>query len=68
MQFKLTDDFCSFFFSEEKLKVDARKTLIMNDEGAEIDSIDVIRDNDKLFIVTEEHMTAVASMDSVSGS
>uniref|UniRef100_A0A0E0DRQ8 Potassium channel n=1 Tax=Oryza meridionalis TaxID=40149 RepID=A0A0E0DRQ8_9ORYZ len=53
---------------EEKLKVDARKTLIMNDEGAEIDSIDVIRDNDKLFIVTEEHMTAVASMDSVSGS
>uniref|UniRef100_A0A0D9WGU4 Potassium channel n=1 Tax=Leersia perrieri TaxID=77586 RepID=A0A0D9WGU4_9ORYZ len=52
----------------EKLKVDAKKALIMNDEGAEIDSIDVIRDNDKLFIVTEEHMRVVASMDSVSGS
>ncbi|KAF0926954.1 hypothetical protein E2562_028540 [Oryza meyeriana var. granulata] len=53
---------------EEKLKVDAKKTLIMNDEGAEIDSIDVIRDNDKLFIVTEVHLRAVASMNSVSGS
>uniref|UniRef100_A0A0E0L2V7 Potassium channel n=1 Tax=Oryza punctata TaxID=4537 RepID=A0A0E0L2V7_ORYPU len=53
---------------EEKLKVDARKTLIMNDEGAEIDSIDVIRDNDKLFIVTEENMREVVSMELVSGS
>ncbi|XP_006654434.1 potassium channel AKT2 isoform X1 [Oryza brachyantha] len=55
---------------EEKLKVDAKKTLIMNDEGAEIDSIDVIRDNDKLFIVTEEeeHMRTVALVGSVYGS
>ncbi|XP_048540001.1 potassium channel AKT2 [Triticum urartu] len=48
----------------EKLKVDAEKALILNGEGAEIDSLDVIRDNDKLFIVTEEHMRMLASMDS----
>ncbi|KAM3404250.1 hypothetical protein ACQJBY_007377 [Aegilops geniculata] len=48
----------------EKLKVDAEKALILNHEGAEIDSLDVIRDNDKLFIVTEEHMRMLASMDS----
>ncbi|KAM6581006.1 hypothetical protein CsatA_004780 [Cannabis sativa] len=35
----------------EKLGLDASKRMIMNDEGAEIDSIEVIRDNDKLFIV-----------------
>lgn len=29
-------------------------TVLMNEEGAEIDSIEVIRDNDKLFIVTKE--------------
>uniref|UniRef100_A0A0E0L2V6 Uncharacterized protein n=1 Tax=Oryza punctata TaxID=4537 RepID=A0A0E0L2V6_ORYPU len=49
--------------TEEKLKVEARKTLIVNDEGAENNSIDVIRDNDKLFIVTEEHMREVTSME-----
>jgi hypothetical protein len=58
------------FFSGEKLKVDAEKVPIVNDEGAEIDSIDVIRDNDKLFVVTEEDLRrlALASMDSVSSS
>ncbi|KAM0860760.1 hypothetical protein ACQ4PT_046322 [Festuca glaucescens] len=49
----------------EKLKVDAEKVLVLNDEGSEIDSVDVIRDNDKLFIVTEENMRMLASMDSV---
>ncbi|CAL5095087.1 unnamed protein product [Urochloa decumbens] len=49
----------------EKLKVDAEKALIVNDEGAEIDSIDVIRDNDKLFVVTEENLRRLAAMDSV---
>lgn len=29
------------------------KVMITNDEGAEIDSIEVIRDNDKLFIVED---------------
>ncbi|KAL5203513.1 hypothetical protein ABZP36_014465 [Zizania latifolia] len=52
----------------EKLKVDANNAVIMSDEGAEIDSIDVIRDNDKLFVVAEEHMNTVALMNLVSGS
>ncbi|XP_043704979.1 potassium channel AKT2/3 isoform X2 [Telopea speciosissima] len=39
----------------EKLGFDARNAIIMNDEGAEIDSIEVIRDNDKLFIVNDEN-------------
>ena len=56
------------FSSGEKLKVDAKKGLIVNDEGAEIDSIDVIRDNDKLFVVTEEDLRRLASMDSLSSS
>ena len=50
------------------MKVDAKKGLIVNDEGAEIDSIDVIRDNDKLFVVTEEDLRRLASMDSLSSS
>lgn len=50
----------------EKLKVDAEKALIVSDEGAEIDSIDVIRDNDKLFMVTEEDLRRLASMDWLS--
>ncbi|AQK86136.1 potassium channel2 [Zea mays] len=52
----------------EKLKVDTEKALIVNDEGAEVDSIDVIRDNDKLFVVTEEDLTRLAPMDSVPSS
>ncbi|XP_051208130.1 potassium channel AKT2 [Lolium perenne] len=52
----------------EKLKVDGEKALVLNHEGSEIDSVDVIRDNDKLFIVTEEHMKMLASMDSVSAA
>jgi potassium channel len=54
------------FPSGEKLKVDAEKALIVSDEGAEIDSIDVIRDNDKLFMVTEEDLRRLASMDWLS--
>ena len=50
------------------MKVDAEKALIVNDEGAAIDSIDVIRDNDKLFVVTEEDLRRLASMDSLSSS
>ncbi|GFP99211.1 potassium channel akt2/3 [Phtheirospermum japonicum] len=34
-----------------KFGFDARIALLTNEEGAEIDSIEVIRDNDKLFIV-----------------
>lgn len=35
----------------EKLGFDAKDAMVVTDGGAEIDSIDVIRDNDKLFIV-----------------
>ncbi|CAL5183097.1 unnamed protein product [Lathyrus oleraceus] len=35
----------------EKFEFDARDAMVTNEEGAEINSIDVIRDNDKLFIV-----------------
>lgn len=33
----------------EKFGFDARNAVLTNEEGSEIDSIDVIRDNDKLF-------------------
>jgi hypothetical protein len=56
------------FLPGEKLKVDGEKALVLNHEGSEIDSVDVIRDNDKLFIVTEEHMKMLVSMDSVSAA
>ncbi|XP_026455197.1 potassium channel AKT2/3-like [Papaver somniferum] len=39
------------FIAGEKLGFDASNAAITNEEGAEIDSIEVIRDNDKLFIV-----------------
>lgn len=35
----------------EKFGFDARYALVFDEEGAEIDSVDVIRDNDKLYIV-----------------
>ncbi|XP_012568654.1 potassium channel AKT2/3 isoform X2 [Cicer arietinum] len=35
----------------EKFGFDARDAVVTNEEGAEIDCIDVIRDNDKLFFV-----------------
>lgn len=35
----------------EKFKINAAHATIVNEEGAEIDSIEVIRDNDKLFIL-----------------
>lgn len=35
----------------EKFGFDAKDAMVTNEEGAEIDSVDVIRDNDKLFFV-----------------
>lgn len=35
----------------QRFGIDATKVTITNDEGAEIDCVEVIRDNDKLFIV-----------------
>ncbi|KAG6711354.1 hypothetical protein I3842_05G049000 [Carya illinoinensis] len=37
----------------QKFGFDARNAIVTGEEGAEIDSIDVIRDNDKLFIVED---------------
>ncbi|KAL5854600.1 hypothetical protein ACOSQ4_004402 [Xanthoceras sorbifolium] len=37
----------------EKFGFDARNAMVTDEEGAEIDSIEVIRDNDKLFIVED---------------
>ncbi|KAF5733502.1 potassium channel AKT2/3 [Tripterygium wilfordii] len=37
----------------EKFGFDASNAMVTNEEGAEIDSIEVIRDNDKLFIVDD---------------
>ncbi|GMY05161.1 potassium channel AKT2/3 isoform X1 [Fagus crenata] len=40
----------------QKFGFDARNALVMNEVGAEIDSIELIRDNDKLFIVEDSNM------------
>ncbi|KAK9286768.1 hypothetical protein L1049_015172 [Liquidambar formosana] len=37
----------------EKFGFDARNAMVTNEEGAEIDSIEVIRDNDKIFIAED---------------
>ncbi|XP_059653505.1 potassium channel AKT2/3-like [Cornus florida] len=43
----------------EKLGFDARTTLVLDEGGAEIDSIEMIRDNDKLFIVEDSQLPNV---------
>ncbi|XP_057494473.1 potassium channel AKT2/3-like isoform X2 [Actinidia eriantha] len=40
----------------EKFGFDARNALVLDGQGAEIDSIEVIRDNDKLYIVEDQHL------------
>ncbi|XP_017971836.1 PREDICTED: potassium channel AKT2/3 [Theobroma cacao] len=40
-------------FAGEKFGIDPRNAIVTDEGGAEIDSIEVIRDNDKLFIVAE---------------
>lgn len=39
-----------FFLKGEKFGFDTTNAVVTNEDGAEIDSIEVIRDNDKLFI------------------
>lgn len=41
-------------FAGQKFGYDAQNAIVTNEEGAEIDSIEVIRDNDKLFIVQHQ--------------
>lgn len=43
-----------------KFGIDGKNTVITNEGGAEIDSIDVIRDNDRLFIVDHEEYIRVS--------
>ncbi|KAF3444469.1 hypothetical protein FNV43_RR14161 [Rhamnella rubrinervis] len=38
----------------EKFGLDGREIMVTDEQGAEIDSIEVIRDNDKLFFIIEE--------------
>lgn len=38
----------------KKFGIDASNKIVTNEEGAEIDCIEVIRDNDRLFIVDEQ--------------
>ncbi|XP_031285395.1 potassium channel AKT2/3 [Pistacia vera] len=40
----------------EKFGFDASNAMVTNEEGSEIDSIEVIRDNDKLFIVEDTNI------------
>ncbi|CAA7396786.1 unnamed protein product [Spirodela intermedia] len=40
----------------KKLGVEAEETVIVNVEGSEVDSLEVIRDNDKLFLVDAEDL------------
>lgn len=39
------------FLAGKKFGFDATNSVVMNEEGAEIDNVEVIRDNDKVFIV-----------------
>lgn len=38
----------------EKFGFDGSETMVTNEDGAEIDSIEVIRDNDKLYFVVNK--------------
>jgi KHA, dimerisation domain of potassium ion channel len=51
---KLTQFFFISKLTGEKLRMDTADTILMNEGGAEIESIEVIRDNDKLFVVGNE--------------
>ncbi|XAR56341.1 hypothetical protein NMG60_11036789 [Bertholletia excelsa] len=42
----------------EKFGFDARNALVLDEQGAEIDSIEVIRDNDKLYLVEDPNSSA----------
>lgn len=43
-----------FILTGEKFGISPEKITITNEEGAEIDSTEVIRDNDRLFIAQNE--------------
>ncbi|KAE8698654.1 Potassium channel AKT2 [Hibiscus syriacus] len=43
-------------FAGKKLEIDARNAIITDEAGAEIESIELIRDNDKLFIFEKDNI------------
>jgi KHA, dimerisation domain of potassium ion channel len=51
---KLTHFFFISKLTGEKLRMNTADTVLMNGGGAEIESIEIIRDNDKLFVVDKE--------------
>lgn len=55
LKIRNSDIFYKFISLEigEKFGFDARNAMVTDEGGAEIDSIEVIRDNDKLFIVED---------------
>lgn len=44
-----------YYITGGKFGLDGREVIITDEQGAEIDSIEVIRDNDKLFIIIEDN-------------
>lgn len=47
------------FLTGEKLGFSTMNAVVTNEEGAEVDCIEVIRDNDKLFFIEEENFARV---------
>lgn len=50
-----------FLLTGEKLGFNTSNAVVTNEEGAEVDCIEVIRDNDKLFVVEEEEFSRAAA-------
>ncbi|THU50872.1 hypothetical protein C4D60_Mb06t24930 [Musa balbisiana] len=44
-----------------KFEIDARNRILTNEDGAEVESIEVLRDNDKLFVVEDEELVMLHS-------
>ncbi|CAL9121550.1 unnamed protein product [Musa textilis] len=45
----------------KKFEIDARNRILTNEDGAEVESIEVLRDNDKLFVVEDEELLKLHS-------
>lgn len=45
---------CFVFLTGKKFGIDASNKILMTEDGAEVETIDVLRDNDKLFVVEDE--------------
>lgn len=45
---------CFVFITGKKFGIDASNKILITEDGAEVETIDVLRDNDKLFVVEDE--------------